>query len=87
MPKRFRPSSTNFNPKPTAPVAPIVDDALYSYRQVAKFYGVHPVTAAGWVRKGIISPPIKVGPNTTRFLGRTINHDIAKKLQGKIFVA
>ena len=39
-----------------------------SVRQVAAIYGVSKATIWRWAKLGILQPPIKVGPNTTRWL-------------------
>jgi hypothetical protein len=62
------------------------DDQFYTDKQVAALFNIHPVTVWVWSREGVISPPTKVGPNTSRWRGRTINQDIAKKIRGKIYV-
>jgi hypothetical protein len=84
---RSKPTKETKTQTPT-PVAPIVDDhQFYRDKDLAKLFHIHPVTVWAWVRQGILSPPTKLALNTSRFLGRTVNQDIAKKLAGEIFVA
>jgi predicted DNA-binding transcriptional regulator AlpA len=54
----------------------LVDDHWYTDKQVAQLYGgVHPVTIWRWARLGLISKPVALGPNTSRWLGRSIRED------------
>jgi len=57
------------------------DDFFYTDRQVAKIYGVHPITIWNWARRGIISPPTKIGPHTSRWQGRSIRRDVERKMR------
>jgi predicted DNA-binding transcriptional regulator AlpA len=63
------------------------DDQFYRDRDLAALFGVHVVTIWSWARQGVISPPVKLGPNISRWSGRIIRQDIERKAEGKIFVA
>jgi hypothetical protein len=54
------------------PLEPIDPNAWYDSKYVAKRWRVHPVTVWKWVAKGILAPPKKLGPNTSRWLGAVI---------------
>ena len=88
---RFRPSanpaSTLLSKPDTSSRRELIDDQLYDTHWVARFFGVHPVTVHAWVRKRILTPPIRVAENTTRFLGRNLRRDLEQKASGKVFVA
>jgi len=47
-------------------------DDWYGADYLAGRWGVHPITIWGWARCGIIPPQTKLGPNTSRWQGRTI---------------
>ena len=47
-------------------------DAWYDVKFLAARWRVHPITVFGWVRKQWFEPAVKIGPNTSRWQGRTI---------------
>lgn len=58
----------------------LIDDAWYSVKQVAQLYGgVHKITVWRWAKDGIIPPPTKLGPNTSRWHGKAIREDQERK--------
>jgi predicted DNA-binding transcriptional regulator AlpA len=54
------------------------DDRLYSAKEIAKKIGggTHVVTVWRWSKKGRLGSARKIGPNTTRFLGRELNENL-----------
>jgi len=59
------------------------DDQFYRDRDLAALFGVHVVTIWTWARTGVISPPVKLGPNISRWSGRIIRQDIQRKSDAK----
>ena len=51
------------------------DEMLYSAEQVRSKLGgrLHIVTIFRWVKQGRLPRPVKIGSNTTRFLGADLN--------------
>jgi hypothetical protein len=54
------------------PLPPLDPNAWYDAKFLAERWRVHPVTVWKWVAKGILAPPKKLGPNTSRFSGAAI---------------
>jgi predicted DNA-binding transcriptional regulator AlpA len=76
--KRFIPHTAS-GPDASGERLILNDDQLYTSKQLAQLFGVHEVTVFNWARQGVISPPFKLGPNTTRWSGRTIRADLERK--------
>ena len=60
-------------------------DRLYSAAEVRSKIGgkTHPMTIWKWARSGVLPPARKVGPNTSRFLGRELNEHLFPKEAAK----
>jgi predicted DNA-binding transcriptional regulator AlpA len=60
------------------------DDRLYSAQEIREKVGgkTHIITIWRWAKKGRLGKPRKIGPNTTRFLGRELNQTLLEKIDG-----
>lgn len=54
------------------------DDRLYSAKEIAQKIGgrTHVVTVWRWAKKGRLPKPRKIGPNTSRWSGKTLNQKL-----------
>jgi predicted DNA-binding transcriptional regulator AlpA len=55
-------------------------DQFYSAKQIRDKLGgkTHLITVHRWATSGRLPPPIKIGPNTSRWLGRDLNETLLK---------
>jgi prophage regulatory protein len=54
------------------PLPPLDRNKYYTDKYLAQRWDVHPVTPWKWVAAGILPPPVKIGPNTSRWSGAVI---------------
>ena len=54
------------------PLQTLDPNVYYTAKYLARRYQIHPITVLKWVTAGVLPPPVKLGPNTTRWLGSAI---------------
>jgi predicted DNA-binding transcriptional regulator AlpA len=55
---------------------PFENDKFYSAKAIAEKFDVHHVTPWKWAKQGRLPKPRKIGPNTSRWLGRELNEKL-----------
>ena len=51
---------------------PLDPNAFYPAKYLARRWAVHEITPWKWVALGVLPPPVKLGPNTSRWSGAVI---------------
>lgn len=47
-------------------------NCFYDAKYLSRRWGIHLVSVWRWVAKGVLPKPSRIGPNTSRWLGRVI---------------
>jgi predicted DNA-binding transcriptional regulator AlpA len=59
---------------------PLDPNAFYSVKYLARRWGVHQITVFKWAAAGILPKPLRIGPNTSRWIGSDIEaHERARR--------